>query len=156
MTCFLLPGEILWRHISKTRRAITLKSCIKNAFMDIMIHAKFHLSRLMLTLIFGIWVSEPPLGPGERLKRPGPIALIHCSCSKYTKPIAASAKNPYWVAPNCIDAMHHDASHSTENQWILLNTMWDDLRLNLIYELLSKKNVVEYSLKDINRNYYIV
>ena len=43
--------------------------------MDIMIHAKFHFNRLMLTLIFGIWASEPPLGPGERLKRPGPIRL---------------------------------------------------------------------------------
>ena len=49
-----------------------------NAFMDIMSHAKFHFNRLMLTLIFGIWASEPslPLGPGERLKRPGLIGLI--------------------------------------------------------------------------------
>ena len=29
----------------------------------------------MLTLIFGIWASEPPLGPGERMKRPGLIGL---------------------------------------------------------------------------------
>ena len=34
--------------------------------MAIMTHAKFYFNRLMLTLIFGI-----PLGPGERLKRPG-------------------------------------------------------------------------------------
>ena len=44
--------------------------------MDIMTHAKFHFNRLMLTLIFGVWASEPPLGPGERLKRPGLIGLI--------------------------------------------------------------------------------
>ena len=28
--------------------------------MAIMTHAKFHFNRLMLTLIFGIWASEPP------------------------------------------------------------------------------------------------
>ena len=27
--------------------------------MAIMTHAKFHFNRLMLTLIFGIWASEP-------------------------------------------------------------------------------------------------
>ena len=43
--------------------------------MAIMTHAKFHFNWLMLTLIFGIWASEPPPGPGERLKRPGLIGL---------------------------------------------------------------------------------
>ena len=43
-----------------------------------MTHAKFHFNWLMLTLIFGIWASEPP-GPGERLKRPGLIGLRHGS-----------------------------------------------------------------------------
>ena len=43
--------------------------------MDIMIHAKFYFNRPMLTLIFAIWASEPPPGPGERLKRPGLIGL---------------------------------------------------------------------------------
>ena len=42
--------------------------------MAIMTHAKFHFNWLMLTLIFGIWASEPP-GPGERLKRLGLIGL---------------------------------------------------------------------------------
>ena len=41
-----------------------------------MTHAKFHFNRLMLTLIFGIWASEPPFGPGERLKRPGLMGLM--------------------------------------------------------------------------------
>ena len=45
--------------------------------MVIMTHAKFYSNWLMLTLIFGIWASEPP-GPGERLKRPGLIGL-NCS-----------------------------------------------------------------------------
>ena len=43
--------------------------------MAIMTHAKFHFNWLMLTLIFGIWASEPPPGSGERLKRPGLIGL---------------------------------------------------------------------------------
>ena len=43
--------------------------------MAIMTHAKFHFNWLMLTLIFGVWASEPPAGPGERLKRPGLIGL---------------------------------------------------------------------------------
>ena len=60
MTCSLLLREILWRHIFKTRRAIRLKFYIRNAFMAIMIRAKFHFNWLMLTLIFGIWASEPP------------------------------------------------------------------------------------------------
>ena len=45
--------------------------------MAIMTHAKFHFNWSMLTLIFGIWASEPPPGPGERLKRPGLIGLRH-------------------------------------------------------------------------------
>ena len=69
-----LQREFLWRHISKTRRAIGLKFCIRNAFMAIITHAKFHFNRLMLTLIFGIWASEPPR-PAERLKRPGLAGL---------------------------------------------------------------------------------
>ena len=47
--------------------------------MDIMTHAKFHFNRLMVTLTFGIRASEPPLGPGERLKRPGLIGLSYVS-----------------------------------------------------------------------------
>ena len=43
--------------------------------MAIMTPAKFHFNWLMLTLLFGIWASEPPPGPGERLKRPGLIGL---------------------------------------------------------------------------------
>ena len=62
---------------SKPKRAIDLQFCIRNAFIDIMTHAKFNFNQLMLTLIFGIWASEPlpPLGPGEQLKRPGLIGL---------------------------------------------------------------------------------
>ena len=40
-----------------------------------MTHTKFNFNQLMLTMIFGIWASEPPPGPGERLKRPGLIGL---------------------------------------------------------------------------------
>ena len=48
--------------------------------MDTMTHAKFHFNRLMLTLIFGVWASEPPLPrPGERLKRPCLTGLSVCS-----------------------------------------------------------------------------
>ena len=46
--------------------------------MAIMTHAKFHFNWLRLTLIFGIWASEPPPPPpwpGDRLKRPGLIGL---------------------------------------------------------------------------------
>ena len=46
-------------YISKPRRATGLKFCIRNAFMSIVTHVKFHFNRLMLTLIFGIWASEP-------------------------------------------------------------------------------------------------
>ena len=55
--------------------------------MAIMTHAKFHFNWLMLTLIFGIWASEPPPGPGERLKRPGLIGLK--LIFKYYKTLAA-------------------------------------------------------------------
>ena len=79
MTCSLLPREIFRRHISKTRRAISLKFCMRNAFIDIMTHETFHFNRLMLALIFGIWASEPALGPGERLKRPALIGLSKTS-----------------------------------------------------------------------------
>ena len=41
--------------------------------MGIMTHAKFHFNRLTLTLIFGIWASEPPPLPGWRMtEKAGP------------------------------------------------------------------------------------
>ena len=48
-------------YISKTRRAVSPKLCKRNAFIDIMTHAKFHFNWLMLAMIIGIQVSEPPL-----------------------------------------------------------------------------------------------
>ena len=58
--------------------------------MAIMTHAKFHFNWLMLTLIFGIWASEPP-GPGERLKRPGLIGLS--STPSFSLHVAPSVKD---------------------------------------------------------------
>ena len=49
--------------------------------------------------------------------------------------MAASAENPDCVAANFMDAIHQDTSHNTENQRIRLNTMTDDLRLDLICEI---------------------
>ena len=72
MTCSLLQREILSRHISKTRKAARLKFCIRQAFMAIMIRARFYFNRLMEILIFGI---REPRGPGEWLKRPGLVGL---------------------------------------------------------------------------------
>ena len=40
------------------KRAINRKFCIRNAFIDILTHAKFNFNQLMLTLIFGIRASE--------------------------------------------------------------------------------------------------
>ena len=40
----------------------SVKFCIRNEFMDVMTHAKFHFNQLMLTLIDGIRASEPPSG----------------------------------------------------------------------------------------------
>ena len=76
MTCSLLPREILWHHVSKTNRAISLKFCIRNAFIDIITHIKFDFNRLMLTLIFAIWAFKPPFRSGKWLKRPSLIGLI--------------------------------------------------------------------------------
>ena len=66
----------------KLEEPTSLKFYIRTAFIDIMTHAKFQFSQLMLTLIFGILASEPhpppplpTLGPGKRLKRPGVIGL---------------------------------------------------------------------------------
>ena len=51
--------------------------------MAIMTHTKFHFNWLMLTLIFGIRASEPPL-PRERLKRPSLIGLKSLISSSLT------------------------------------------------------------------------
>ena len=64
--------EILWRHISKTKRAISHKFRIRNAFMGIMTRAKFHFNRLMLTLIFGVWASELPPRAWRATEKAGP------------------------------------------------------------------------------------
>ena len=40
--------------------------------MGIMIHAKFHFNWLMLTLIFGIWASEPPPRAWRTTEKAGP------------------------------------------------------------------------------------
>ena len=55
--------------------------------MAILTHAKFHLNRLMVTLIFGILASEPPPGPGERLKRPGLTGLMNGPSFSPYKPL---------------------------------------------------------------------
>ena len=52
--------------------------------MAIIIHAKFHFSRLMVTFVFGIWASEPPAPPPPARRatgKPGPDRvklLIYC------------------------------------------------------------------------------
>ena len=44
--------------------------------MAIMAHGKFHFNWLMLSsILVNGPLSPPPLGPGERLKRPGLIGL---------------------------------------------------------------------------------
>ena len=55
--------------------------------MAIMTHAKFHFNWLMLTLIFGIWASEPPrawrttekAGPDRVNTTQYKLHCIHCS-----------------------------------------------------------------------------
>ena len=61
MTCSILPMEIFYVISPKLEElpdsnfasGMCLWPCI-------MTHAKFHFNRLMLTLMFGIWASEPP------------------------------------------------------------------------------------------------
>ena len=66
--------------------------------MDIMTHAKFYFNRPMLTLIFAIWASEPPPGPGERLKRPGLIGLrLLATETNMTTVICVQVKTLYLV-----------------------------------------------------------
>ena len=43
--------------------------------MDIMTHAKFHFNQLMLTLIFGVWASEPPPRAWQTTKKAGLVGL---------------------------------------------------------------------------------
>ena len=45
---------------------------MRNAFMDVMTHAKFHFNRLMLTLMFGIRASEPPPQAWRTTEKVGP------------------------------------------------------------------------------------
>ena len=40
--------------------------------MDIMTRAKFHFNRLVLTLIFGVWASEPPPQAWRAPEKAGP------------------------------------------------------------------------------------
>ena len=77
MTHSHIPRKILSRHTFKTRRATSLILFIKKAFMVIITHSKFDFNQFILTFIFGIRATEPPVGPGERLKRPGPDRVKH-------------------------------------------------------------------------------
>ena len=71
--------------------------------MEIMTHAKFHFNRLMLTLIFGVWASEPPLLPGERLKRPDLIGSSHfylvCKNHRHLHMLVPGDINPIMTIP---------------------------------------------------------
>ena len=49
--------------------------------MDIMTHAKFHFNQLILTLIFGIWASEPPPRAWRTTEKAGPDRA-NPSCTK--------------------------------------------------------------------------
>ena len=115
MTRSLLRREYLWRHISKTRRAIRLKLCIRNAFMAIMTHAKFYFNWLMLTLIFGIWASEPPPRPGERLKRPGLIGLKTVDRCFYETSQFVLHRD--WKHNSFIPCSHHAGIESIKLVW---------------------------------------
>ena len=58
--------------------------------MDIMIRAKFYFKRLMLTLIFCVWASEPPPRAWRATEKAGPDRVkflniffsVTVSCSK--------------------------------------------------------------------------
>ena len=52
--------------------------------MAIMTHAKFHFNWLMLTLIFGIWASEPPWA-WRTTEKAGPDRVKSKSIIKHNK-----------------------------------------------------------------------
>ena len=80
-------------YISNTRRAVGLKFCIRNAFMFVMTHAKFDFNRLILTLIFGIWASEPL--PSQRTEMAGPDRAHPISSKGPFSPLSMTNFNSY-------------------------------------------------------------
>ena len=88
--------------------------------MAIMTRAKFDFNWLMLTLTFGIWASEPPPGPGERLKRPG---LIGLNRSFYTQASTILTLHP---PPQCLILLACKFSY-TNDIIILLNFLFTGL-----------------------------
>ena len=81
--------------------------------MAIMAHAKFHLSRLMLTLTFAIWASErPPPGPGEGLKSKEVAQEVMRSPLKGSDPTSGMRKvvmllryAPFWDDSACFQLL---------------------------------------------------
>ena len=52
--------------------------------MAIMTHAKFHFNWLMVTLIFGIWASEPPPRAWRMTEKAGPVWVkLRPFCTKW-------------------------------------------------------------------------
>ena len=59
--------------------------------MAIMTHTKFHFNRLMLTLIFRIWASEPPHAWGTT----GKAGLIGLKSKRLNEPFAIAVRTSY-------------------------------------------------------------
>ena len=59
----LIERGILWRHISKSRKANFLEFCILDSLMPLIMCIKFQINELILTLLSGVWDKNPtPVG----------------------------------------------------------------------------------------------
>ena len=132
MTCFLIPREILWLHISKTRRAICLKFCIRNAFLGIMTHAKFHFNRLMLTFIFGIWASDPPPPP--------PPPPPPCRAWRTTEK----------AGPDMVNSKHVDLKSLQRHSWTLNTSVSTMTQCPQLHDA-----IIDQSLKSLCQSYLL-
>ena len=122
----------------------------------ILTRAKFHFNQLMLTLIFGVWASEPPpppLEPGERLKRPGLIGLNIRNCCyshRHTGLLSQQTKVDCWPSKGMGELPSPAAGgncHTTDKP-LRLRSRWqvsaDERPFTLIQELSSWKQGRQY------------
>ena len=126
MTRSLLLREILRRHISKTRRATILKFCIRNAFMAIMSHAKFHFNRLMLTLIFWhLSLRAPPPPPPLPPPRAWKIRSACFYCGPYRINLSPKQSNCiFHLRPVNFQSRCLSVSREVKDNVILCRSNW--------------------------------
>ena len=145
MTCSILERKLLWRHISKIRKANKLKFCMFTNIIHTIISTKFQINPLTVTLFSGSGPKDPsPLFSVSRPKSPPPPPRSWQNL-KMPYGIGISNAGIVWYPYHCNDDKHWCFSWNTWNRY-------DDSFKILFGNILKTCSVDPYSYMETRLN----